>query len=171
MKEPVHADLRNRAYPLQEDMALQRNVWRFERLGWYGLVLLIGLTLAGAFSKGPLSATETRSTDGDLRVEYQRFLRNGASDGLVMHLVGKPHAPIEVEIGGELLRGFEVQTLHPQPLKASAAGEGVKFWVLADDEGRAVLHLGLRSDGVGSFDTRVSLANGASVRLSQFIYP
>ena len=171
MKEPVHRDLHSRNYPVDEDMVLQRKVWRFERLGWYGLVVLIGLTLAGLFSKGPLSSAAASTADGQLRVGYQRFLRNGSSDKLIVHLQGKPREPLEVEISGELLRGFEVEMLQPQPLKASAAGEGVRLWVLSDNAGQAIVHLTVRSDGVGSFTTRVSLPTGASLGFSQFIYP
>lgn len=164
-------DWQSRNYPVREDMALQRKVWRFERLGWYALVVLMGLTLAGLFSKGPLSTDEVHSADGQLRVEYQRFLRNGSSDGLVIHLKGEARAPLEVEVNGELLRGFEVEMLQPQPLKASGSGEGVKLWVLSDDDGQALLYLTLRADGVGRFDTQVSRVTGQSVHLSQFIYP
>ena len=171
MKPPAHNDLHSRSYPVNEDMALQRKVWRFERWGWYGLVVLMALTLAGLFSKGPLSTADVRSADGQLRVEHQRFLRNGSSDVLVIHLRGKAREPLEVALSGELLRGFNVEMLQPQPLKASTAGEGVKLWLLTDDDGQAVLYLTLRSDGVGSFDTQVALANGAAVRFSQFIYP
>ncbi|CRM87104.1 hypothetical protein [Pseudomonas sp. 22 E 5] len=171
MKPPAHNDLHSRSYPVNEDMTLQRKVWRFERWGWYGLVVLMALTLAGLFSKGPLSTADVRSADGQLRVEHQRFLRNGSSDVLVIHLRGKAREPLEVALSGELLRGFNVEMLQPQPLKASTAGEGVKLWLLTDDDGHAVLYLTLRSDGVGSFDTQVALSNGASVRFSQFIYP
>ncbi|MBD8270878.1 hypothetical protein [Pseudomonas fluorescens] len=171
MSEPGPDDLHSRDYPVREDMALQRKVWRFERLGWYGLVVLIGLTLAGLFSKGPLSTSEVRSADGHVRVEYQRFLRNGSSDALVIHLQGPARTPLEVAINGELLQGFNVEMLQPQPLKASTAGEGVKLWTLSDDQGRATLYLTLRSDGVGRFGTQVALGNGATVALSQFIYP
>ncbi|AZF04924.1 hypothetical protein [Pseudomonas sp. R5-89-07] len=171
MRESEPDDLHSRDYPVREDMPQQRRIWRFERLGWYGLVVLIVLTLAGLFSKGPLSTTEVRSANGQLRVEYQRFLRNGSSDALVIHMQGVAGKPLELEINGELLQGFNVEMLQPQPLKASTAGEGVKLWTLTDDQGRATLHLTLRSDGVGSFDTQVSLANGATVDVSQFIYP
>lgn len=171
MKPPEHRDLHSRNYPVSEDMTLQRKVWRFERWGWYGLVVLMGLTLAGLFSKGPLSSAEVRSADGQLRVEYQRFLRNGATDALVIHVQGRAREPLEVELSGALLQGFNVQMLQPQPLKASTAGDGMKMWVLSDDDGHAMLHVTLNSDGVGSFQTKVALASGASVGLSQFIYP
>ena len=171
MARPDHSDLHNRHYPVEEDMALQRRVWRFERIGWYALLLLIGLSLAGLFSKGPLSNAQARSADGHLWVEYQRFMRNGASDALIIHLQGKPGKPLEVAIEGELLNGFNVEMLQPQPLKASTAGEGVRLWALSDTDGRAALHVTLRSDGVGRFAARVTSANGASVQFSQFIYP
>lgn len=171
MKPPAHEDLHSRRYPINEDMTLQRKVWRFERFGWYAMVVIMGLTLAGLFSKGPLSTTQVRSADGAVRVEYQRFLRNGSSDVLVIHLQGKAREPLEVAISGDLLQGFNIEMLQPQPLKASTAGEGMRLWLLSDNDGKAVLHLTLRSDGVGSFDTQVALATGASVGLSQFIYP
>lgn len=171
MKIPEPDDWQSRSYPVREDMTLQRKVWRFERTGWYVLVVLMGLTLAGLFSKGPLSNGEALSADGQLRVEYQRFLRNGSSDGLVIYLKGKPRETLEVEISGELLSGFNIETLQPQPLKASTAGEGVKLWVLSDDNGQATLHVTVQSEGIRSFDTRVSRVTGSSVRLSQFIYP
>jgi len=164
-------DLQSRDHPVKEDMVSQCKVWRFERLGWYALLGLMGLTLAGLFSKGPLSTQEVRSVDGTLRVDYQRFLRNGSSDGLAIHLKGKAHETLEVEISGDLLRGFSIETLQPQPLKASTFGGGVKLWVLSDNDGQSLLHLMLHSEGVGTFNTRVSQLEGASVRFSQFIYP
>jgi hypothetical protein len=171
MSAPESDDLQSRNAPVREDMVLQRKVWRFERLGWYALVVLIGLTLAGLFSEGPLSHGEVRSADGRVRVEYQRFLRNGSSSGLVIHLQGQAREPLEVEINRELLRGFNIEMLQPQPLKASAADEGLKLWVLSDSDGQATLYMTLRSDGVGKFATQVSRTNGTSVRFSQFIYP
>ncbi|WP_431033525.1 hypothetical protein [Pseudomonas yamanorum] len=171
MNTPEPDDRKSRNYPVREDMTSQRKVWHFERAGWYALVVLVGLTLAGLFSKGPLSTSEALSADGQLRVEYQRFLRNGSSEGLVIHLKGKPRETLEVEISGELLSGFNIEMLQPQPLKASTAGEGVKLWVLSDDNGQATLHVTVQSDGVGSFDTQVSRVTGSSVHFSQFIYP
>lgn len=129
------------------------------------------MSLAGLFPSGPLSTREVRSADGQLRVEYQRFLRNGASDGLVIHVQDKAQEPLEVELSGELLRGFNIEMLQPQPLKARAAGEGVSVRMLSDNAGQAVLYLTLRSD-TGSVDTQVSRPKtGASVRFSQFIHP
>lgn len=48
-------ELDSRRYPIAEDMALQCRIWRFERIGWWGLGLVVLLALLGLFSRGPLS--------------------------------------------------------------------------------------------------------------------
>ncbi len=69
MNVPQHDDFRDRSYPVEEDIGFQRKVWRFERIGWYALLLIIVLTLAGVFSKGPLSSKHAVSTDGNLSAD------------------------------------------------------------------------------------------------------
>ncbi|WDH32523.1 hypothetical protein [Pseudomonas chlororaphis] len=171
MDDSAEDDLLPRSQPIQEDMALQRKVWRFERVGWYALVVVVLLTLAGLFSRGPLSTRDISSADGSLRVEYQRFLRNGATDSLTLHLRGGARQLLEVEITGELLQGFSVQTLQPEPLKASSAGAGIRLWLRADADGQARLYLTLLSTGVGFYDSRIRLADHPPLSISQFIYP
>ncbi|AZD16008.1 hypothetical protein PUP66_16290 [Pseudomonas chlororaphis] len=171
MDDSAEDDLLPRSQPIQEDMALQRKVWRFERVGWYALVVIVLLTLAGLFSRGPLSTRDISSADGSLRVEYQRFLRNGATDSLTLHLRGGARQLLEVEIAGELLQGFSVQALQPEPLKASSAGAGIRLWLRTDADGQARLYLTLLSTGVGFYDSRIRLADHPPLSISQFIYP
>ncbi|HKS12719.1 MAG TPA: hypothetical protein VJS90_06725, partial [Pseudomonas sp.] len=80
-----------RQYPVSEDMRMQRRVWRFERLGWYGLLVVVGLTLAGLFGNGPLSDRTANSADGRVQVEYARFSRNGAGEQLRIRVKGRPN--------------------------------------------------------------------------------
>ena len=164
-------ELQSRQQPVREYMGLQRKVWRLERLGWYVLVVTVLLTLGGLFSKGPLSSRQLHSADGRLQVHYQALLRGGSAASLVVHMRGSAGQPLELEVGGELLQGFSVESLLPQPLKASAVGQGLRLWLLADADGRASLHLRLRSEGAGRYATRVALAAGPALTFEQFIYP
>lgn len=117
-------DFRSREFPVREDMAYQLKVWRFERVGWYGLVLLVILTLLGLFSRGPLSSRDVQSLDGRLGVKYELFHRNGSNNAMIIHLKGQPGAVLEVELGGDWLEGFDVQALQPQPCVRPAWGRG-----------------------------------------------
>ena len=77
-----HPDLRSRQFPVQEDMAYQLKVWRFEHIGWYLLVVCMLLGLLGLFSRGVLSSQDARSADGRVQVEYEMFHRNGSMNDL-----------------------------------------------------------------------------------------
>ncbi|WP_225930804.1 hypothetical protein [Pseudomonas siliginis] len=101
-----HPDLRSRQFPVQEDMAYQLKVWRFERIGWYLLVLCMLLGLLGLFSRGVLSSQEARSDDGKVQVEYEMFHRNGSTNPLKLSVHTAPEATVELDIGGEMLDGF-----------------------------------------------------------------
>lgn len=40
-------ELISRRYPIRENIPMQKRVWRFERVGWYVLVIIVLLALAG----------------------------------------------------------------------------------------------------------------------------
>lgn len=164
-------DFHNRVFPVREDMGYQLKVWRFERVGWYVLVLLVILTLAGLFSRGPLSSREAQSSDGRLRVSYELFHRNGSTHPMILQLKGQPDALLEVELGGDWMDGFDVQTLQPQPVRSASAGPGMKLWVRADARGEASLHLSLLSEGLGTYHSRIAMPGGVAVSFDQFIFP
>ncbi|WP_434557277.1 hypothetical protein J3P95_13050 [Pseudomonas sp. Z5-35] len=164
-------DHRSREFPVREDMVFQHKVWRFERVGWYVLVLLVILTLLGLFSRGPLSSRELQSADGNISVEYEAFHRNGSTNPMVLRLKGASNAVLEVELGGDWLEAFEVQSVQPQPIRSAAAGQGVKLWIQADGQGQANLHLSLLSEGLGTYHSRIVIPGGATVSFNQFIFP
>ena len=170
-KKNIHDDFKSRDYPVREDMAYQVKVWRFERWGWYVLVLLVALGLCGMFSRGPLSSRDVHGSDGKLRVQYEVFHRNGSTNPMVISVVGAPDAMVEIELSGDVLDGFSIETMLPQPGLASSAGDGMKLWLQADAQGRANLYITLRGDGLGQFSTQVSSPGAAPVALNQFILP
>lgn len=103
-----NADLRSREHPIREDMAYQLKVWRFERVGWYVLILVVLMGLMGVFSRGLLSSRDVRSEDGKVRVEYEMFHRNGSTNSMKITLSSTPDSQAELELAGQLLEGFSI---------------------------------------------------------------
>jgi len=161
----------SRSYPIGEDMPNQRSAWRFERVGWFGLLVLIGLTLAGLFSKGPLSQVEPQSSDGSLKVRYERFSRNGAQDDVIVTAKGAPNRMLYLVLNGELFEGLSIEGLNPQPAPLRSKGRDLVIPMLADEDGTATLYLTVRSNGVGLLKGRARLLNGSEVAIPKFIYP
>ena len=170
-KDSHHSDYHSREFPVRENMAYQVKVWRFERLGWYALVLLVILGLLGLFSRGPLSTRDAHGVDGKVRVQYEMFHRNGSTNPMQISVIGAPNATVELDLDGSLLEGFSIETLQPEPIRASSAGQGMKLWVQTDTDGRANLHLTLRGDGLGLYKSKISSPGATPVTLDQFIFP
>ncbi|BCG25219.1 hypothetical protein TUM18999_34100 [Pseudomonas tohonis] len=164
-------EARSRSYPVQENMPVQQRLWLFERLGLWWMLLMVLLTLAGLFSKGVLSSHRISSAQGHLSVEYEGFLRNGATSVLVIDLQGQPGATLPLAIEGELLDGLTVESITPPvPGAATFESTGMRLQLLAGSDGHARVHLGIRADGVGLYRSEVRGGTG-SVHLNQFIYP
>lgn len=166
-----HPDLRSRQFPVQEDMAYQLKVWRFEHIGWYLLVVCMLLGLLGLFSRGVLSSRDARSDDGKVQIEYEMFHRNGSTNPLKLSVHTTPEATVELDIGGEMLDGFSIETMQPAPVRMRSSAQGMRLWLQADAQGQATLYLTLRGDGLGLYRSDIKTTGSNDVQLTQFIFP
>jgi hypothetical protein len=154
-------EMQDRQHPVDEDIALQRRIWKFERVGWYVLLLVVLLTLGGLFSRG----------QKDLTVEYQRFHRSGGVDAMVIHSHGQPGKPHTIIVDAALLEAFSVDSMQPQPISSAANRQGLKLTLTGDQRGDSSLYLSWRNDGLGLVAGRIAVEGGGEVSLNQFIYP
>ncbi|KTT00051.1 hypothetical protein SB14R_17120 [Pseudomonas oryzihabitans] len=154
--------------PIQEDLRLQRWIWRCERLGWALLGLFVVLALGGLFASGGPWATATRvSDDGQLKVQYERFQRRGAPTTLTLEL-----APGVTRVGLDerLVADWTVEALYPQPARMTSS-DGVLWLDLTPGGGPGRLHLALRPDALGTVNWRILRPGRVPLSLSAFIYP
>lgn len=161
----------SRNHPVQEDMPMQQRVWRFERVGWYVLLALVLLALAGLFGNGPLSDAESVSQDGRVKVEYQRLSRSGTTDNLYITVQGEPGQPVTVELEGSLLRAASIETMQPEPQSSVSRGPALLLQLGTSKDGVATLYLTLRSDHVGILEGVVRAGPRSAVHFSTFLYP
>lgn len=161
----------SRRYPIVENMPSQRSMWRFERIGWWVLVLLVLLTLAGLFSDGPLSGVRASTASGDLRLEYQRFERYGAVTGLVARIRAGEGGRAVLFLGGDFLRSFTVESIQPEPAISRGRGSGIAFEFENDGQGWLEVQLSLRPKTVGPSRSSAASPPGETLQFSQFIYP
>lgn len=166
-----HPELCSRNYPIREDMTYQLKVWRFERVGWYVLVLLVVLGLAGLFSRGMISSRDVLTDDGKMRVEYEMFHRNGSTNAMKISVKATPDSAVELELAGQLLEGFSIESLQPEPLRSRSSSQGIRLWLQTDLNGQATLYFTLRGDGLGRFRSQIALPGTHGVNLDQFIFP
>ncbi|MNO45597.1 hypothetical protein D3C76_358660 [compost metagenome] len=164
-------ELTSRQQPVEEDMPMQQRVWRFERVGWYVLLLIVLLALAGLFGNGPLSDAQMTSADGRVQVEYQRLSRSGTTDNLRITVRGSPGQPVKVLLGGTLLTEASIETMQPEPQVSLSQGKALLLQLGTSEDGIATLYLTLRSEHVGTLDGVVRVGAGSAVHFSTFLFP
>ncbi|ACO77339.1 hypothetical protein AvCA_11080 [Azotobacter vinelandii CA] len=163
-------DFAPRSQPIADRIAYQRKTWRFERIGFGVLLVLVLLALTGLFSDGPLSRHSSSGPGQRLSVEYERFLRNGASSRIVLTARTRPSALATLRIDRALLRTHTIESLQPQPLFARSHEGGLELVGQADERGRLTLYLTIRPESPGLV-TNSAWFEGERVIFSQFIYP
>src|SRR4051794_5531463 len=67
-----------RPIEVDEDMAWQRRTWAIQRIGWFAMVILVLTALTGVFGYGALSWQQASDPAGPVRIEYERFQRQGS---------------------------------------------------------------------------------------------
>jgi len=164
-------ELVSRRHPVEEDMRMQQRVWRFERVGWYALVLVVLAGLAGVFGNGPLSDAQVTSEDGRVQVEYQRLSRSGTTDNLRITVRGTAGKPVMLLLGGSLLREASIETLQPEPQVSQSHGRSLLLQLGTSKKGIATLYLTLRSEYVGTLEGVVRAGPNSVVHFSTFLYP
>ncbi|WP_028239380.1 hypothetical protein [Stutzerimonas azotifigens] len=162
-------ELESRSYPIREDMTLQQRLWKTERVGWYLILLILVLALAGLFSTGPLSRVNAQTPSGQLAVDYQRFERLGASSDMRLTIRGSPGETLWLTLDGALLERFALESIQPEPALAEGAGSGMRLQLTLGGDS-ATLNLTLRPNGVGPARSRAQL-RGETLDISQFVYP
>lgn len=102
---------------LTADLRFQRREWRAERIGWVLAGVVIVASLLGVFSNGPLSSTSSSSSSGDIRVDYQHFVRHLGQDSMTITV-----APSAIKAGTativldqSIASALQITSITPQP--------------------------------------------------------
>jgi hypothetical protein len=158
--EPVQDSISkvNDEVAVGSDLEFQRKWWRFEKIVWSIFSLIVVLTLAGAFGKGPLANAQKQTQDGSVTTKYERVERYGAPSILTVQFqpVAIKNGQVQLWVGSELVKALGNQRVIPQPEKSvldhggilytfpsAAVPEGVEFELQPKSVGRTELQLGV----------------------------
>jgi hypothetical protein len=159
---------------IDDDPVFQRKVWRFERVGWVIMALVVFFGLLGLFSGGPLARSEAASADGAFRVRYERFIRAHAANVIHIDLGGGLVGDtVAIRLSREFLERFQVEQIRPEPARSAAAAEGILLsFELGKGEGMRTISIGLRATGPALLlRSQIAWDGRSSAELVQLIYP
>jgi hypothetical protein len=155
-------------------MAWQRRTWVIQRLGWLVLGGLVLTALTGAFGYGPVSWRQASDPAGLLRVEFERFQRQGSEFTLRVDIAPEAttHDAAVLRVSGSFLDAVEVKGIVPEPREERSSGSDVEYVVPVAQPGRAAtIRFALKMREIGSHTAEIGLGGREPARFTQFVYP
>lgn len=158
---------------VEEDLQFLKREWRFQRIGWAGMALILLAGVLGAFGRGALSHARA----GDLRIfaaEYSRIIRHGAIDELTI-FVGpglQADSVVRISVSSAYLTEFEIEDIQPEPATHKQSGDYTILEFLRTDARTPVrVSVKLRPNNYGSVSARMQLLGSNTLNIRQFIMP
>jgi len=152
---------------IDEDIPFQRKVWKFQRIVWGAMLLVVVAGFFGAFGGGgPLNQTTVRTRT--IIVDYERFPAKAAASQV--RIVAKPSPSPSLWLSNSYLEQMHLEKILPEPRSAENVDGGILFH-FERAEGETVIQLTLRPLKAGSARTRFHVGEAGAVEIKQFVYP
>lgn len=163
---------RRRPPQINQDLPFQRRTWQVERVGWFGMGLLLAAGLAGAFGSGWLSSA-AGSGAGGLEIRYERFQRHLVPSLLEIRTTpGAAGESTALRLGGDFVDRVQIDAMLPQPDQARLSREGLDLrWPAAGPGAPVILRIRFTPRSVGRLDGEIGPRGGTPVRFTVFVYP
>jgi hypothetical protein len=159
---------------IEEDRAYQRREWRFERIGWGLMALVLLAGLLGLLGYGPLSRTQA-GTPGVLTVAYDRLQRSSAPTDYRFEAAPAlaRDGQLRLRFDNALLEEVEMNSILPEPQEVRS-GAGYTEFVFAMDAGAgppARIQFQFHPATFGHVRGRITADGAAPLDIDQIIFP
>ena len=157
------------AVAVGENLGFQHRWWRFERILWSFFLLILLADVSGLLGRGPLAKVQRQTSDGVLKVKYERIERSNTPS--IMTVIPGAAAiqggQLHLFISDSLVDQLGTQRVVPQPL-SSTVGDGGITYVFQTGAPPMMIQLALQPSFVGihTFTVRVSGASGVQARIA-----
>ncbi len=161
----------SRSIDIETDRRFQERFWRFERVAWGLMALLVLAALAGFTGKGgPFAHAEAAA--GAARIDYPQIARWQTADSLTVEFGPDASGRAEVLLPSQFTDTFAIESVDPQPAEVLATPEGMLFRFDLQGRGRQSANFAVRAGNPSwwtSGDLR--LGDGSRATLGFLVLP
>jgi hypothetical protein len=160
---------------IDEDMEFERRSWRWQRVGWGVMALVLLAALLGLFGSGYLDRAQVGAEGSQLWMDYNRFGRLEAeTTELRVHFKSSTSTDGKARLwlSREYMEGVKIMNLNPPPVSVEAGAERYTYVFSVSVEGQqsdVIFHL--EPEKMGRLQGQVGLDGGPSLNFAQFVYP
>lgn len=171
MLEPRHAG-KKPGLQIEQDLPLQLKIWKFERVGWGVLALIVAAGVVGLFGDGPFGRVET-DFGASQRLKYERFLHNDTQSTMTIPIShGVSARQLWLTLSAPYAAAIHIDEITPEPDRTIVTEFGTRFlFATGKIAGQRVISLTFTPTEAGPLRGSISSSNGRSVAIAHFVYP
>lgn len=155
-----------------ENIDFQRKWWRFEKIIWPILLLIVIADMLGVFGRGWLAKAHAETPDHALTLDYERVAR--ASTPSIMTFKFGPAAihnnRIVLFVSDSIVKPLGAQRISPEPALSIIGKNGITY-VFASSDSPASAQIQLQPSFPGPHTFRVQVLGSESINGSIFVMP
>jgi hypothetical protein len=163
---------------IEQDRKHLEREWRFQRVGWVLLLLIVLAALSGLLGRGPLARARSGPANAPVRLEYERIVRHGSPTVLTVLL--SPEANREKTVRLWIERGYleavEIERIVPEPEQQEVTEQGgipgILYSIRLMRSGQpARVCLYIKPDHYGLQRGKIGLSERPAVSFEQWVLP
>ena len=157
---------------LKQDLAFHRREWRIQHAGWWALTAVVAAASLGVFGNGPLSRARAGEPGAPVWVEYERFVRVGATTRMYVHVraaSGEPNR--EVRVNREYFERIRLEQLVPEPERVLIGPADVSlFFAMEAAAGEGTIVFDVQPLRAGRHSIRIAIDRQPGHTFTQVAY-
>jgi hypothetical protein len=171
-KKSETKDVKEDDFEVGEDESLMRKEWRFQRVAWLILLLIVLAGGVGLLGSGPLSHVQVPGNDG-LTVEYNRFAHRTNETEMVLQPGDNVSdtGSVDIAITRDFVQKFNIERIIPEPESESISDDEIVFSFKVGQGAPDRIVFYMTPDSAGSFGGEVRVLNGGSANINMLVYP
>lgn len=154
------------------DLEFQRSWWRFERIAWTVLSVILIADLAGVFGRGPLANAQKRAADGSIHVKYERIERYSTPSILTVSVAQSAihDGKFQLWVSDNLVKPLGNQRVVPQPAESALENGGIRY-TFPVSATPASVEFSLQPGSAGIDHLRLNVPGASPVELTIAVVP
>jgi hypothetical protein len=159
---------------IDEDIEWERGEWKFERIGWGLMALMIAAALLGFLGSGPMSNRIAGEEGGSFWVEHNRFIRYNNPEQLFVFIGPQfvQEDEVRLVIEGDFSHENMVRDITPNPDSVElSTGRLVYVWKVTDADGPMQINFQFRANQLFQQNSQFGPEQGELVHVPQFVFP
>ena len=182
-REATHpAEVMARHHPIGDlenpsDLLFQRVTWRYQRVAWCIMAVILGIALLGGFGGGLLSSATVGPTQGP-HITYPWICRVESTTALDVYATTSPDGEARVWVAWDYVDRADITRVDPEPVRVENGPDGLTYVVRVarptetiTGDPLARVRFTINPDRPGRMPCQIRPGSGPVLRFNQFVHP